>query len=125
MQGGEPAHRDADDMRLVDLERVEHGADVVPGAVLRIARRVFRHVRGRVAAGVVGDAAIAPPEIAQLAFVAAIVVGEFVNEDDRRPRPGLLVIEAHAVIGGQVWHRLSPLRDSGRYPRGVMTLAAS
>ncbi len=112
MQGRKPAHRDADDMRLVDLERVEHGADVVPGAVLRIARRVLRHVRGRIAARVVGDAAIAPPEIAHLAFVAAIVVGEFVDEDDRRPRPGLLVIEAHAVIGRQVWHRFPLCCDS-------------
>ena len=89
-------------MRLVDLQRIEHGADVVAGAILRIARRVLGHVRGRVAAGIVGDAAVAPPEIAHLAFVAAIVVGEFVDEDDRRPRPCLLVIEADAVIGRQL-----------------------
>ena len=105
MQDGETAHRDADDMRLVDIKRVEHGADVVAGALLRIARRIFGHVRGRVAARIVGDAAIAPPEIAHLAFVAAIIVGEFVDEDDRRPRPGLLVIEADAVIGRQLCHR--------------------
>ncbi len=40
MQGGEAAHRQADDMGLVDLEGIEHGADVVAGARLRILRDV-------------------------------------------------------------------------------------
>ena len=108
MQRRKPAHRDADDMRLVDPERVEHGADVVAGAVLRVARRLFGHVRGRVAAGVVGDAAVAPPEIAHLPFIAAVIVGEFMDKDDRRPRPGLLVIKPHTIIGRKLWHRSLP-----------------
>ena len=41
MQRGKAAHRQADDMRLVDLERVEHGADVVARPLLRIALAVF------------------------------------------------------------------------------------
>src|SRR5271154_2915402 len=117
MQHRETAHRDANGMRFADLQFVEHGADVVAGAILRIARRIFRHLRGRVAAGVVGDAAIAPPEIAHLAFVTAIVVGEFVDENDRRSRAGFLVIEADAVIGRQLWHRC-PLFWSTRVSYG-------
>ena len=110
MQGRKPAHRDADDVRLADRQRVEHGADVVAGAVLRIARGVFGHIGRRVAARIVGDAAVAPPEIPHLRLVAAVIVGEFVDEHDRRAGAGLLVIEADAVIGGQVWHRRSLCR---------------
>ena len=39
MQRGEAAHRQADDVRLVDLQMIEHGRDVVRGAGLRIASR--------------------------------------------------------------------------------------
>ena len=105
MQRGEPAHRDADDMRLVDRQGIERGANVVPGAGLRISRGIFGYIGGRVAAGIVGDGAIAPSKMAQLALVAAVIVGEFMNEDDRGAGTGLLVIKPDAVVGREVWHR--------------------
>ena len=44
MQGRETAHRQADDVRLVDLERVEHRTDVVARAILlRLPQRL--HLR--------------------------------------------------------------------------------
>ena len=36
---------------------------------------------------------------------AADVIGKLVTKDDLRARPGFLVMEADAVIGGDVWHR--------------------
>ena len=104
MERGKAAHRDADDMRLGNAEPVEHGADVVAGAILRIALRVLRHIRGRITAGVVGDAAVTAREIADLRLEAATVVGKLVDKDNRGARPGFLVIEPDAVIGGDVWH---------------------
>ena len=119
MQRREPAHRNADDMGLIDRERVEHGADIVARPVLRIAVGVIRHIGGRIAAGIVRDAAVTPAEIPHLPLVAAIVVGEFVDEHDRGAGAGLLVIEADPVIGRQVWHRDSLLAraDSPSYGR--------
>src|ERR1051326_1062795 len=37
MQDGKPAHRNADDMRLRQSQSVEHVADIVAGALLRIS----------------------------------------------------------------------------------------
>src|SRR5579862_524086 len=104
MQHGKAAHRDADDVRLRNVESVEHGADVVARPLLRILIPVLRHVGGRIAARVERDAAVAPREIAQLRLVAADVAGEFVDEDDRVAGAGFLVIEADAVVGGEVGH---------------------
>ena len=67
MQGGKPAHGQPDDVRLVDLQAVEDRADVVAGARLRVARHAVRHVGGRPAARIEGDAAVAPREDSGLA----------------------------------------------------------
>jgi len=48
-----------------------------------------------------------------LRLKAAVIIGELVDEDDRSTRPGLLVIEADAVIGGDVWHRGAFVTDAG------------
>ena len=105
VQRREPAHRDADHVRLVDPESVEHGADVVAGARLRIVRDLGGNVGGRIAARVVGDASVAPREMAHLRLVAAMVAGELVDEDDRQALAGLFVVELHAIVSGHVRHR--------------------
>jgi hypothetical protein len=87
-------------VRLVDLQAVEDAADVVTGARLGIAGRVLRHLGGRPASRIEGDATVAPREIAHLRLPAAIVAGELVHEDDRRTAARLLVIELDAVVGG-------------------------
>ncbi len=105
MQRGKTTHREADDMRLGDPECLQHGADIVAGAVLRIALGILRHVGWRVAPGVIGDTAIASRKIADLRLEAAAVISKLVDENDRGACPGLLVIEADTVIGSEVWHR--------------------
>src|ERR1051325_11481558 len=50
MQDGNPAHRNADDMRLRKPQPVEHVADIVAGALLRITLPILWYVGGRVTA---------------------------------------------------------------------------
>ena len=104
MGGREAAHGQADDVRLVDLQGIEHGADVVAGARLRIALDLGGHVGGRIAARIVGDGAVAPAEMAKLRLPGADVAGEFVHEYDRNPGADLLVEQLHAVVGGEMGH---------------------
>ena len=87
----------ADYVRLVDAERIHDGDDVAAHDVLAITRRIARHVRRRIAAGTEGDAAMRTREIAHLRFPGAVVAGEFMDEDDRRSRPGLFAVEPGAV----------------------------
>jgi hypothetical protein len=105
----EAAHRQPDDVRLVDLQVIENGQDVVGCADLAVARGLLRHIRRRVAARAPGDAAMALAEMAHLHLPRAVVGGELVDEDDGRARAGLLVVELHAVVGGGKWHRFSPV----------------
>ncbi len=85
-------------------QRIEHAADVVARARLRVALDILGHVGGRIAARVVGDAAVAAREVAQLRLPAAVVAGELVHEHDRRAAAGLLVVELDAVVGGKLRH---------------------
>jgi hypothetical protein len=108
VQGGEAAHREADHVRPPDLEAVEHGDRVRHRALLGVRLRVGGHVRRRVAAGRVGDAAIGPREEPHLRLPAAVVAGELVDEQERLALTGLLGMQLHAVVGHDRWHRGSP-----------------
>src|SRR5438477_1836866 len=117
MQGREAAHREANNMRPVDLECIEHGADVVACAILRILLAILWNVRRRIAACVHGDAAIVAPEVANLLLPRAIVSGELMDEDDRNARASLLVIELHAIVGGQMRHLELQIKKRRRGPK--------
>src|SRR6476646_10531274 len=92
-------------MGPLDPEPVEHGPDVVAGTVLRIARDVLRDVRGWIAPGVIGDAAVGPREVTELRLVAPGVARPFVDEHDRRARAHVLDVKADAVVSGDRRHR--------------------
>src|SRR3974390_304476 len=64
VQRGRGAHRMADNMRLVDAERIHDCDDVVAGNVLAVALWIGRHIGWWIAALAVGDAAGPPREIA-------------------------------------------------------------
>ena len=100
MQRGETAHRQADDMGLVDPQMIEHRGDVVRRPGLGVFRHIVRHVRRRIAARGVGDRPVSLAEMPHLGFPGAVVAGEFMHEDDRRARTAFLVVQADAVIGG-------------------------
>src|SRR5258708_6684622 len=104
MERGKPAHGIADDMRAREAEHIEHAEDVVPRALLGIALCIRRHLRRRVTACVIGNAAVAAREMAQLRLPGAPVAGEFVHEYDRRSGTALLVMQSYAIVCGQGWH---------------------
>ena len=70
MQRCEAAHRAADDVRLANLEMAQDAGDIVRRDRLRVLRAGFRHLRGRVAARVVRDAAVAAAEVTDLRLPA-------------------------------------------------------
>src|SRR6266849_4378360 len=100
MQRSETTHREATDMRLLDTKMIEHHENVVRCAVLAIGRRILRHVRRRIAARGIGDGPVTPAKMLKLLFPAAMIAGEFMDEDDRRAASGFLIIWPYAVIRG-------------------------
>ena len=94
----------ADDVSLIDLQRVHQRDDVGAGEILAIARRIVWYVRRRIAALAESHAAIIPTEPAHLRLPGAVVAGKFMDEDDRRPGAGLLVVEVHAIGGFDFGH---------------------
>src|SRR5262245_2969221 len=109
-------------MRLVDMQGIEDGANIVARTLLRVALAVGRHVGWRVAARVIGDAAVAPAEIPQLGLVRAMIPGKLVHEYDGNSGPGFLVEQPDPVVGGQMRHDVVP--DAGliavRHARAVL-----
>ena len=91
-------------MRLVELQCVENRLDVVAGAFLRIALDAVGNIRRRKPARIVGDAAIAPPEVAKLMLPGTTVAGELMHEHDRGAVADLFIEELHAVVGGEMGH---------------------
>src|SRR5882672_2483946 len=107
MQRGVTPHRAADDVRPSDAQVAHHVGNVVGGERLRVLRCRFRHVGGEIAARIEGDAAVTAAEVAHLRLPAAQISRELVDEHDREPRSGLLVVELHA-FRVYVGHRYLP-----------------
>jgi len=117
VQGGKGPHGEAHHMGGAEVQAGEDGGDVVGGAVLGIGARVGGHVRGRVAAGVVGDAAVAAREVADLRLPAAGVAGELMDEDDGGAGAGLDIVQRDTIIRHDMGHGLL-LRLPARMRRG-------
>src|SRR5450755_3728119 len=98
------AHRQADDVRSVDLEMIEHGDGVAHHVQVAVGVARGRHVGRRITAKGISDAAVALAEFAQLRLPAAVIAGEFVHEQNRRALPYFFVIEPHVVGCGGVRH---------------------
>ena len=105
MQRRRCAHRMADDMRLVDLQRIHQRDDVVARDVLAVARRIGRHIRRRITALAVGDAAMGAREVAKLRLPGAVIARIFVDENHGTPGPDFLVIELGPVGRRYMRHR--------------------
>src|SRR6185312_6436160 len=73
VERGEAAHRQADDMRLVDLQMIEDVDRIVDCAPLRVFLHAVGNLRWRIAAGVERDAPITAREVANLELPGAIV----------------------------------------------------
>ncbi len=94
----ERPHRKTHNVSLVDLQRIEHGPNVVAGTLLRILGKILRYVRRRITPRVECDAAIAVAKMLHLHLVRTTVAGKFVRKDDRGARACVLVIELDPVV---------------------------
>src|SRR5665213_1117190 len=97
MQRGGCAHRMADDMRLVDLERIHHRDDVVAEMVLAIFAGAVWNIRGRITALAISDTAVRAGEMAHLRLPRAPIAGIFMHEDDGRALARFLDIQPDTV----------------------------
>jgi hypothetical protein len=113
LQRGISAHRQADEVRLVDRKMIEHGDRIAHHVLVAVGGRIGWHVGRHIAARRIGDAAVALAELAHLRLPAAIVGGEFVHEQDRHALPGFLVVELHIVATDRVRHGRHPFSRSG------------
>src|SRR5262245_56789307 len=104
MERGEAAHRESNDMRAADAEMIEDRTDIVDRAVLRIGGSILWDVGRRKSPRVVYNTAIAPAEMPDLRFPAAMIAGELMHEDQRRSRARFLIVEADFVVGLSVRH---------------------
>src|SRR5690349_13643941 len=91
-------------MRLCDLEVIENservGVEVLVG--VDIGRR--RHIGWRIAAGGIGDAAMAAREVTHLRLPISVIRGEFVEENNWASLAGFFEVKPHVVLRARVGH---------------------
>src|SRR5262249_61989134 len=102
MKRGKSAHREADNVGFVDLQRIEYRADIVTRALLRIFFLILRHIRRRIATRIEGDAAIMLRKMADLLLPGANVASKFMNEYDRYAFARILLIEFHSIVSRSI-----------------------
>src|SRR5580692_6062825 len=102
MRRGEGSLRQADHMRRVDLEMVEHVEGIGDGEFLAVHLGPFGYVRAGIAAEGIGDATVLAAEEAHLRLPAPPIAAVFVDEQDGCAAARLLVIELHAVGSGRM-----------------------
>ena len=95
LQGGVSAHAEPHDVSALDREPLHDGGNVVHGKLPAILIEVFGNVAGRIAARIVGDAAVGAREMANLGFPLAAIRSEFVDENDRVSATGFLTIQLY------------------------------
>ena len=97
MQHRVPTHRQAAEVGGRELEVLHQAVQIVRGDLLGVGFPVFRHLRWRVPAGVVGDDLVPAGKDPHLRIPAPAVPGELVDEDERGAPPMDLVVEPHTV----------------------------
>src|SRR5262245_43004445 len=84
---------------IENSHRITHNMHVAVGF------GIGRNIGWLVSACIVGDAAVALAELAQLALPAPMVACKLVNEEDRRAMPYFLVVKLHIVRRRCVRHQ--------------------
>src|ERR1700690_2477967 len=90
---------------------IEHRDGIAHHMAIAVGVGRWWRVGRRIAARGIGDATVTLAEFAQLRLPAAMVAGEFMHEQDRRPLPHLFVKEPHIVVCERVRH--GPIRSGG------------
>jgi len=116
LQHGISAHRQADKVRLRDLQMIENRDRIPHDMAIAICVGIVRNIGRLVPSGIIGDAAITLAERAQLRLPAAMIAREFVHEKDRSALPHLFVVKVHFVGRQCIRHRSSFLLNHVRRP---------
>src|SRR6476659_554438 len=104
LQDGVTAHRQTNKVGLFDFQMVEYCDSVAHDMPVTVGARIGRYIGGFVAAGRIGDTAVAFAEFAELVLPAAMVTGELVHEQYRRAVSNFFVIEFYFVWRDGVRH---------------------
>lgn len=96
-------------------EVIQHGDGVLHRPLLRVGGRGGRYIRRRIAARVIGDAAIAAAEVAHLRFPASGIASKLMNEKNRDAASGRFAEELHPIIGDRIGHRSISLKTDEPY----------
>src|SRR5258707_11901615 len=91
-------------MSFCDLQMIEHRERISIEMLVSVDLGGSRHIRRRVAARGIADAAVAAREVTHLRLPIGVVGGEFVQEDDGCSAPRLLEIEPDIVARYGVGH---------------------
>src|SRR5690606_688032 len=103
LQGGVGAHAQAHDMGAIDIESIEDREDVVGGELIAVELGRIGHVRGRITAGIEGNATVLAREPPNLLLPLAQVGAKLVYEHDRTAAARFFIVEA-GTLRIYVWH---------------------
>jgi hypothetical protein len=99
VQGSETAHRQADQVGLLNLDRVDHGQSILHSPILRISSRIGGHIRRGITPGGKRDTPVSAGEVTHLRLPAAMVTRKLVYEENWGALPCHLYVEGHLVVG--------------------------
>src|SRR6185369_14312879 len=110
-------------MRLLNFQVVEHSERIAVKMLVGVGLGGRRHIRGRVAARGIGNAAVPAREITHLRFPIGVVGREFVQEDNGCSLACLLEIKADIVGRYGVGHLLFLLTRRSRKSQLMLSAA--
>ena len=108
------AHGMTDDVRSVDTETVENRDRVFDSLFLSVAVVASRHIGGWISPGRISDAAKGAAQRRDLLRPGTVIACEFVNEENRLTRPGVIVIQRCAVGAGQGGQTHAPIAEDNQ-----------
>src|SRR5690606_42138420 len=94
LQGGVGAHAQAHDMGAIDIESIKDREDVVGGELIAVELGRIGHVRGRISAGIEGNATVLAREPPNLLLPLAQYGANLDYEHDLTAAARLFTVDA-------------------------------
>jgi hypothetical protein len=100
VQASKSAHGQAHQVGLLNLQPIHHTAQVLPNARLRIVSALRRHIRRRIAACAVHNAAVAAREEPDLRLPTAVIARKLVHKNQGSAAAGFFIMQLNAIVRG-------------------------
>ena len=100
VQASKSAHGQAHQVGLLNLQPIHHTAQVLPNALLRIVGPLCRHIRRRITACTVNNAAVAAREEPDLRLPTAVIPRKLVHKYQGGAAAGFFVMQLNAIVRG-------------------------